>query len=151
MPLAWDCENDSWASEVPSGWSIVDANLFVYCYYISLHKNQRSCLWIDRPAAFPKPSAKSQITLSPCNITLVPHSSLIALSLSLLDTTLRLDQPISQFLGHYSNMSISVNDEICGLYLLSTLYRNSELATSAGLTYSLLGGLSSCFILLGTS
>lgn len=38
-----------------------------------------------------------------------------------------------------------------GLYLLSTLYRNSELATSAGLTYFLLGGLSSCFILLGTS
>ena len=38
-----------------------------------------------------------------------------------------------------------------GLYLLSTLYRNSELSTSAGLTYFLLGGLSSCFILLGTS
>ena len=38
-----------------------------------------------------------------------------------------------------------------GLYLISTLYRNSELATSAGLTYFLLGGLSSCFILLGTS
>ena len=38
-----------------------------------------------------------------------------------------------------------------GLYLLSTIYRNSELATSAGLTYFLLGGLSSCFILLGTS
>jgi len=38
-----------------------------------------------------------------------------------------------------------------GLYLLSTLYRNSELATSGGLTYFLLGGLSSCFILLGTS
>lgn len=38
-----------------------------------------------------------------------------------------------------------------GLYLLSTIYRNSELATSGGLTYFLLGGLSSCFILLGTS
>ena len=38
-----------------------------------------------------------------------------------------------------------------GLYLLATLYRNSESATSAGLTYFLLGGLSSCFILLGTS
>ena len=38
-----------------------------------------------------------------------------------------------------------------GLYLLSTIYRNSELSTSAGLTYFLLGGLSSCFILLGTS
>jgi len=29
------------------------------------------------------------------------------------------------------------------------MYRNSELSTSAGLTYFLLGGLSSCFILLG--
>lgn len=38
-----------------------------------------------------------------------------------------------------------------GLYLLATLYRNSELSTSAGLTYFLLGGMSSCFILLGTA
>ena len=38
-----------------------------------------------------------------------------------------------------------------GLYILSTIYRNSEWATSAGLTYFLLGGLSSCFILLATS
>jgi NADH-ubiquinone oxidoreductase chain 2 len=29
------------------------------------------------------------------------------------------------------------------------MYRNSESSTSAGLTYFLLGGLSSCFILLG--
>lgn len=38
-----------------------------------------------------------------------------------------------------------------GLYLLATLYRNSEISTSAGLTYFLLGGMSSCFILLGTA
>ena len=38
-----------------------------------------------------------------------------------------------------------------GLYLLSTIYRDSEPATSGGLMYFLLGGLSSCFILLGTS
>jgi len=38
-----------------------------------------------------------------------------------------------------------------GLYLLSTIYRNSEPATSGGLMYFLLGGLSSCFILLSTS
>ena len=31
------------------------------------------------------------------------------------------------------------------------MYRNSEQATTGGLTYFLLGGLSSCFILLGTS
>ena len=38
-----------------------------------------------------------------------------------------------------------------GLYILSTIYRNSELSTGAGLTYFLLGGLSSCIILLGLS
>jgi NADH-ubiquinone oxidoreductase chain 2 len=38
-----------------------------------------------------------------------------------------------------------------GLYLLSTIYRNSELSTTGGLIYFLLGGLSSCFILLGTA
>jgi NADH-ubiquinone oxidoreductase chain 2 len=36
-----------------------------------------------------------------------------------------------------------------GLYLLCTIYRNSEISISSGLTYFLLGGLSSCFILLG--
>jgi len=46
---------------------------------------------------------------------------------------------------------LSIELQSYGLYLLSTLYRNSELATSCGLTYFLLGGLSSCFILLGTS
>ena len=46
---------------------------------------------------------------------------------------------------------LSIELQSYGLYLLSTVYRNSELATSAGLTYFLLGGLSSCFILLGQS
>jgi|SRR6187402_563247 NADH-ubiquinone oxidoreductase chain 2 len=46
---------------------------------------------------------------------------------------------------------LSIELQSYGLYLLSTLYRNSELATSGGLTYFLLGGLSSCFILLGMS
>jgi NADH-ubiquinone oxidoreductase chain 2 len=60
-----------------------------------------------------------------------------------------------------SNLLISTNDIVSiflsielqsyGLYLLCTLYRNSESATSGGLTYFLLGGLSSCFILLGFS
>lgn len=46
---------------------------------------------------------------------------------------------------------LSIELQSYGLYLLSTLYRNSELATSGGLTYFLLGGLSSCFIVLATS
>lgn len=46
---------------------------------------------------------------------------------------------------------LSIELQSYGLYLLSTLYRNSELATGGGLMYFLLGGLSSCFIILGTS
>lgn len=36
-----------------------------------------------------------------------------------------------------------------GLYLISTIFKDSESSTKAGLTYFLLGGLSSCIILLG--
>lgn len=46
---------------------------------------------------------------------------------------------------------LSIELQSYGLYLLCSIHRNSELSTSAGLTYFLLGGLSSCFILLGTS
>ena len=46
---------------------------------------------------------------------------------------------------------LSIELQSYGLYLLSTIYRNSELSTAGGLIYFLLGGLSSCFILLGTS
>src|SRR5437588_130484 len=46
---------------------------------------------------------------------------------------------------------LSIELQSYGLYLLSTIYRDSEPATSGGLMYFLLGGLSSCFILLGTS
>jgi NADH-ubiquinone oxidoreductase chain 2 len=38
-----------------------------------------------------------------------------------------------------------------GLYLISTIFKDSEYSTKAGLTYFLLGGLSSCIILLGLS
>lgn len=46
---------------------------------------------------------------------------------------------------------LSIELQSYGLYLLSTIYRNSELATNGGITYFLLGGLSSCFILFGIS
>jgi len=44
---------------------------------------------------------------------------------------------------------LSIELQSFGLYILTTLYRNSESATNAGLKYFLLGGLSSCIILLG--
>ena len=46
---------------------------------------------------------------------------------------------------------LSIELQSYGLYILSTIYRNSEASTGAGLTYFLLGGLSSCIILLGLS
>jgi NADH-ubiquinone oxidoreductase chain 2 len=46
---------------------------------------------------------------------------------------------------------LSIELQSYGLYVLSTLYRDSESSTASGLTYFLLGGLSSCFILLGSA
>jgi NADH-ubiquinone oxidoreductase chain 2 len=46
---------------------------------------------------------------------------------------------------------LSIELQSYALYIISTIYRDSEQATSGGLTYFLLGGLSSCFILLGSS
>nr|YP_009710581.1 NADH dehydrogenase subunit 2 [Amanita basii]QFZ98530.1 NADH dehydrogenase subunit 2 [Amanita basii] len=48
------------------------------------------------------------------------------------------------------SMYLSIELQSFGLYILSTLYRDSESSTSAGLKYFLLGGLSSCIILLGS-
>jgi NADH-ubiquinone oxidoreductase chain 2 len=45
------------------------------------------------------------------------------------------------------SMYLSIELQSFGVYILSTLYRNSESATSAGLKYFLLGSLSSCLIL----
>ena len=48
------------------------------------------------------------------------------------------------------SMYLSIELQSFGLYILATLNKDSESATSAGLKYFLLGGLSSCLILLGT-
>ena len=48
------------------------------------------------------------------------------------------------------SMYLSIELQSFGVYILSTLYRDSESSTSAGLKYFLLGGLSSCLILLGS-
>jgi NADH-ubiquinone oxidoreductase chain 2 len=46
-------------------------------------------------------------------------------------------------------MYLSIELQSFSVYILATMNRNSESSTSAGLKYFLLGGLSSCFILLG--
>lgn len=49
------------------------------------------------------------------------------------------------------SLFLSIELQSYGLYIIATIYRNSESATGSGLTYFLLGGLSSCFILLGSA
>ncbi|PIM99171.1 NADH dehydrogenase subunits 2, 5 [Handroanthus impetiginosus] len=49
------------------------------------------------------------------------------------------------------SMFLSIELQSFAVYVLATLYRNSESATAAGLKYFLLGGLSSSLILLGTA
>ena len=49
------------------------------------------------------------------------------------------------------SMYLSIELQSFGVYILSTLFRDSKPATSAGLKYFLLGGLSSCIILLGSA
>jgi NADH-ubiquinone oxidoreductase chain 2 len=49
----------------------------------------------------------------------------------------------------FISMYLSLELQSFGVYILATLYRDSESATAAGLKYFLLGGLSSCVILLG--
>lgn len=48
------------------------------------------------------------------------------------------------------SLYLSIELQSFGVYILTTLYRNSEKASNAGLMYFLLGGLSSCLILLGS-
>ena len=59
----------------------------------------------------------------------------------------------SSLLLSYSDlisMYLSIELQSFGVYILATLFRDSKLATSAGLKYFLLGGFSSCLILLGS-
>lgn len=53
--------------------------------------------------------------------------------------------------GDLISVFLSIELQSYGLYIICTLYRDSESATASGLTYFLLGGLSSCFILLGSA
>jgi NADH-ubiquinone oxidoreductase chain 2 len=48
-------------------------------------------------------------------------------------------------------MYLSIELQSFGVYILASLYRDSDSATAAGLKYFLLGGLSSCLILLGSA
>jgi NADH-ubiquinone oxidoreductase chain 2 len=72
----------------------------------------------------------------------------ISYSIIVLFSTLGSSLLVSSF--DLISIYLSIELQSFGLYILSTLYKNSESATNAGLKYFLLGGLSSCIILLGS-
>ena len=87
------------------------------------------------------------VTLSNRGITSVPTIS--EYSLLILFTTIGASLLLSS--SDLISMYLSIELQSFAVYILATLYRNSESATAAGLKYFLLGGLSSALILLGTA
>ena len=81
------------------------------------------------------------------NITAQRLSNAAEYSLIVLFSTLGASLLVSS--ADLISMYLSIELQSFGVYILSTLYRDSESSTSAGLKYFLLGGLSSCLILLG--
>lgn len=79
--------------------------------------------------------------------TLVPTIS--EYSLMILFTTIGASLLMSS--SDLVSMYLSIELQSFAVYILATLYRNSESSTAAGLKYFLLGGLSSALILLGTA
>lgn len=51
--------------------------------------------------------------------------------------------------GDLATIYLCIELQSFSLYIISSMHRNSESSTGSALTYFLLGGLSSCFILLG--
>jgi NADH-ubiquinone oxidoreductase chain 2 len=76
------------------------------------------------------------------------YKNTIEYSLIIIFSTLGASLLISS--SNLMSMYLSIELQSFAVYILSTLYRNSESATSAGLKYFLLGSLASCFILLGS-
>ena len=97
----------------------------------------------------PRPYIKWSGTLSN-NYTLESESILgMKYSLIILFSTLGSILLISS--ADLLSMYLSIELQSFGVYILATLFRDSKLASSAGLKYFLLGGLSSALILLGSA
>ena len=101
-----------------------------------------SLILIAWPLILQRKTTNSTYKTSPSQINYSSDYSLIVL-FSTLGSSLLIS--CSDLISMY----LSIELQSFGLYILSTLYRDSESSTSAGLKYFLLGGLSSCLILLG--
>lgn len=85
--------------------------------------------------------------LIPLAITGANKNIAIDYSIVVLFSTLGSSLLVSSF--DLISIYLSIELQSFGLYILSTIHRNSENSTNAGLKYFLLGGFSSCIILLG--
>ena len=92
------------------------------------------------------PEPEEKVATAPERTTPAPENA-VEYSLIVLFSTLGASLLVSS--ADLISMYLSIELQSFGVYILTTLYRDSESATSAGLKYFLLGGLSSCLILLG--
>ena len=89
--------------------------------------------------------------VAPKNISIIlenNYKNTIEYSLIIIFSTLGASLLISS--SNLISMYLSTELQSFAVYILPTLYKDSELATNAGLKYFLLGSLASCFILLGS-
>jgi len=88
---------------------------------------------------------------SPKNISIIlenHYKNTIEYSLIIIFSTLGASLLISS--SNLISMYLSIELQSFAVYILPTLYKDSESATNAGLKYFLLGSLASCLILLGS-
>src|ERR1700761_2825286 len=76
------------------------------------------------------------------------YKNIIEYSLIIIFSTLGASLLISS--SNLISMYLSTELQSFAVYILPTLYKDSEYAVNAGLKYFLLGSLASCFILLGS-
>jgi len=93
---------------------------------------------------FIKPLGNTKSQLNPGAGPVLSEYSLILL-FSVLGATLLISS------ADLISMYLSIELQSFAVYILAAIHRDSESATAAGLKYFLLGGLSSCFILLGAA
>ena len=95
--------------------------------------------------------ARPSVASSQNNISIIlenNYKNTIEYSLIIIFSTLGASLLISS--SNLISMYLSTELQSFAVYILPTLYKDSVLATNAGLKYFLLGSLASCFILLGS-
>jgi len=109
-----------------------------------------AAILIARPVVLLAPLTKSSQEQNN-NISVIlenNYKNTIEYSLIVIFSTLGASLLISS--SNLISMYLSTELQSFAVYILPTLYKDSELATNAGLKYFLLGSLASCFILLGS-